>query len=172
MDYALMVFGIPLVVSLGVTLGVELAVVSSASGWGFGTERDVLAVVAVNLITNPLLLWTTYMLTFFLNASPGGTIVTWLPLEVLVVLAEWVLLRWALKKGWLQCLKLSLAMNGASFAVGLGLTLALTATGLVGLGGGDLFDPQLSPPPRPYSGSFRVPADRIGSPAGICWEAR
>lgn len=106
-------------IALAVTLVVELAV---AALLGYRSRTELRTVAYINLITNPLLGLGTM---FVFPAS--ATAFSWevVPLEVVVVLAEWGLLVWALKRPVWRMLGLSLAMNAASLGAGLLLKLWL-----------------------------------------------
>ncbi len=96
------------------TIVVEVAV---ALGFGFRSRSEIASVVWVNVFSHPLLcrlLWTFGTL----RSGPVTTIEVLL-LEACVVLVEWRLLRFALRRHpSARLLLLSLAMNGTSYAAG------------------------------------------------------
>jgi len=125
LDSALWFFLVPMGVSLVGTIVVEETV---ALFMGFRRGRDLIAVAAVNLVTNPFVVWAAYLSVFLLFRAVGAlgnAALLWLlvpvvvALELCAVLAEWLLLRWALKTGSRATLKLSFVMNATSFAAGL-----------------------------------------------------
>ena len=107
----------PAVMALGLTLLVELAV-ALALGWRTG--NDLAGVAAVSVMTNPFFALSVYVLLLvFRDLSLGPLVLFMVVLEVVIVLVEWRLLRWALKKDSRKTALLSAAMNAASFAAGL-----------------------------------------------------
>lgn len=101
--------------ALLLTLAVEVTV-----AWliGLRTGRSVLAVAMVNVITHPLL---GYLLLVLRAAGAELTAGLLILLEVLVTVAEWRLLVFALAGPSRRFLLVSLLGNSASFLVGLGL---------------------------------------------------
>lgn len=107
----------PAVMALGLTLLVELAV-ALALGWR--TRTDLAGVAAVSVMTNPFFVLSVYVLLLvFRDLSAGPLVLFMVALEVVIVLVEWRLLRWALKKDSRKTAFLAAAMNAASFAAGL-----------------------------------------------------
>jgi hypothetical protein len=107
----------PAVTALGLTLLVEPAV-ALAMGWRTGNELA--GVAAVSVITNPFFVLSVYVLMLvFRFPSPLPLVLSMAALEIGIVLVEWRLLQWALKKDSRRTLWLSAAMNTASFAAGL-----------------------------------------------------
>ena len=114
--------------SLALTLAVELPV---AAALGLRRKLELAAVVCVNLITNPILVWLVYAASALNNAdwpydypwsvSPLLSAVVFVGLEAVVVVVEWRLLVWALKKPSRQMLWVSIAMNAASAVAGVAL---------------------------------------------------
>ena len=93
------------------TLLVELIV---AFVLGYREKKFILAIIAVNLFTHPLL---TYIL-IVLNSlwfTPGLVVITFL--EILVILVEARLLSYAFGEN--TFVKLAIAMNAASYVLGL-----------------------------------------------------
>jgi len=100
-------------VALVATIAVEVAI---AAFFGFRQPRLLLAIVACNLITNPLL----NFILFLMEPSFSGALYSWiLFLEILVVLSEWKLLEYAMGERSRCLLKLSFIINACSFSVGL-----------------------------------------------------
>jgi len=113
----LAIYAGPAIAALGLTLLVELAV-AFAMGWR--ARNDLAGVAAVSIITNPFFVLSVYiLLLFFRDLSPEPRLLFMVVLEIVIVLVEWRLLRWALKKGSGKTLLLSAVMNAASFAAGL-----------------------------------------------------
>ena len=89
---------------------------------GLRSRTALLAVALVNLVTNPLL---TYALLVAAHLAGWGTratagyVVALIVGELLVVLAEWRLLLWALGGSPLRMLKVSVAINAASALAGI-----------------------------------------------------
>jgi len=81
------------------------------------TKRELGAVVLINVITNPLLNYLLAVNGYFHLVSQ--TFVLILCLEAVVVLVEWRLLVYALRRGAAGMLGLSLGMNACSFLAGL-----------------------------------------------------
>jgi hypothetical protein len=104
---------------LALTLVVELAV---AALMGYRSRTELRAVAYINLMTNPML----GLATIFVFPA-GATALSWelAPLEAAVVLAEWGLLVWALKRPALRMLVLSLVLNAASLGAGVLLKMWL-----------------------------------------------
>src|SRR3989338_4957376 len=98
--------------TLLLTVAIEILVVSV---FGYRNKFILLSIIFVNLITNPLLnyiLWLNTSLGFF------TTIITNLILlEILVVIAEWILLVFALRRSFKSLLLLSITMNLVSLSV-------------------------------------------------------
>ena len=83
---------------------------------GYKKRDEILLVILANIITNPalnyLLILNNYLRVFKYSALV-------ILLEILVVLIEWQILYFALKKPRSKLFILSLAMNTASFLLGL-----------------------------------------------------
>lgn len=109
-----LLIALPMFYALAFTEGVELLV---ALVFGLKSNDELWAVGYVNLITNPLL---NYFLLacakFHLMAVGWGGIFL---LEAIIVIAEWLLMLYALRKKPVKLFFLSLIMNSCS--VGLGL---------------------------------------------------
>ena len=98
--------------ALLLTIAVEAGV-----AWllGLRTRRGMLAVVAINTLTHPLLNYAILVLGFL---GSDLTLRTILLLEALVVVVEWRLLAYACGLPNVRSFMLSLAMNAASFFAG------------------------------------------------------
>jgi len=103
--------------ALLLTLAVELPV---AALLGLRSRRALTAVVAVNLLTNPALNLALVLLS--IGGVRAGTPMSWLTvalLEVVAFVIEWLLLARVLGVSRRRMWRTVLAMNVASFAVGL-----------------------------------------------------
>ncbi len=93
-------------------------VVELAAAWivGVRDRRGEKAVIWVNVLTNPAVVWILVVA----GGLPGTLYWTLMGvLEVLVVAVEWRPLRWAVGLGSRRAALTSAAMNASSFAVGL-----------------------------------------------------
>jgi hypothetical protein len=98
--------------ALGLTIGIEVPVAAIA---GFRRKREFAAVALVSLFTHPLL---TLALVSMPEAWSGAPrLLALVVLEVMVVLAEWKLLVYALGRERYM-LVIAGVMNALSFAVG------------------------------------------------------
>ncbi|MDR3687410.1 MAG: hypothetical protein P4L93_10685, partial [Coriobacteriia bacterium] len=125
----LITFAAVAIASLLLTLVVEVPV---AALMGLRRGWEIAAVVCVNIITNPVVVWVAYAIgnSGLLGGLPGRLLwvvvgALWLLLEAAVTLVEWRLLTWALKKPSHDMLKVSLTMNAASATAGLVLTIVV-----------------------------------------------
>jgi hypothetical protein len=102
------------ILALVLTILIEAGV-----AWLFGLrkKRELTVIILVNVITNPLLNYLVLVNAFF-HYFIQPQILSGV-LEVLVVLAEWRILVWALSRGAGKMLLLSLVMNAFSFLAGL-----------------------------------------------------
>lgn len=91
-----------------------------AAGFRLRDRRSLVAVACVSLVTNPLLNWTGWALAAAVDwpASPAGVVAFLVPAEVVVVIAEWRLLLWALGGSSRRLLLVSAVMNAASALAG------------------------------------------------------
>jgi hypothetical protein len=110
-------FGAGLVAALGLTLLVEVPV-AFAAGWR--GRRELLAVVLVNLITNPLLNITLVAVWVPAGAARMPLLVA---LEIVAIVIEWRLLLPVIGRPSRRVLVVVIVMNAASVALGLLLTL-------------------------------------------------
>jgi hypothetical protein len=101
------------ITALTVTLAIEIPV---AVLLGYRKNREIAAVILVNVITNPPLNYLIY-LNYYFDWMPYTTFAV-ICLEVAVVLVEWRLLLFALRKSSSRMLLLSAAMNATSYVVG------------------------------------------------------
>ena len=112
-----------LLVRMGVALAVTVAIeVPVAAALGLRSRTALVAVLMVNLVTNPALnaLYLAAAGLGWLQSLPGQALVAlFLVAEGLVVVIEWRLLLWALGGRSLRMFATSLAMNAASAGIGL-----------------------------------------------------
>lgn len=80
-----------------------------------GTNR-VLAVIAVNLATNPAVNFIIYLLWRYLHVSTMGHII--IVLEIVVVIAEWLIYLHIFEGGKMETFVYSLLLNASSYLVG------------------------------------------------------
>lgn len=107
----------PATMALGLTLLIELSV-ALAMGWR--TRTDLAGIAVVSIITNPFFVLSVYVLLLvFRDLTPRPLVLFMIACEIVIVLVEWRLLRWALKKDSRKTLLLSAVMNTASFLAGL-----------------------------------------------------
>jgi hypothetical protein len=112
-----------LLVALAVTLFVELPV---AAVLGLRTQRALVTVLGVNLITNPLLNLALVCGCKAIGPAASAAYPTAVAgLEAIVIVVEWRLLLYALSGRSRQMLAASLAMNASSLAVGIAVSAAL-----------------------------------------------
>ena len=101
-------------IALSLTIVIECSV---AFAFGLRTRNAMLAVAAINLITNPIL--NCFIdLVKDLNLFQTN-IFTLLPLELLVMLAEWRMLVYSVDGSTKKLLIVSVVMNACSFFAGL-----------------------------------------------------
>jgi hypothetical protein len=106
----------PYLVALLLTILIEVLV---ALIFGFRSKKEILSVILVNLITEPLLNY--FLLINSLFSLVAVNIQFLLLLETIVILTEWRLLVYTLQRNSKRLLVLSLIMNLTSFAIGLSL---------------------------------------------------
>jgi hypothetical protein len=94
-------------------------VIEGIIAWLFGlrSKRELLTVLLINVITNPLLNYLITVNGYFHLISQTTVLV--LCLEVVVVFAEWRLLVWVLAQSSRKMLLLSFVMNACSYLAGL-----------------------------------------------------
>lgn len=89
---------------------------------GYKKQFEQITLVLINLITNPLL--SLYILA--ISTRSGYPDLSQLIIfELVVVVIEWILLKFTLRYSTKKMLKLSIAVNAASFILGLILTAIL-----------------------------------------------
>ena len=100
--------------ALALTVAIEVAV-----AWLFGLRKkwDLLTVVLINVITNPLLNYLILINGYFHLISRTNLLI-W-SLEVVVVVVEWRLLVYVLRQRQFKLGILALVMNAASYLAGL-----------------------------------------------------
>ena len=99
--------------ALALTLATELPV---AALLGFRTRDQFLAVLLLNLVTHPTIHY--FILVAFLFGLASETAPLILTIEVVVFLAEWMMLVYALRLKLSTACVISLAMNLVSYLVG------------------------------------------------------
>lgn len=99
--------------ALFLTIVIELAV---AFFFGFRKKIEIIAIVFVNLLTNPILNYLLLVNNHFSFFKSSLLIILFL--EAIVVLIEWKLLVFALQEKSKKLLALSLAMNFCSYIAG------------------------------------------------------
>jgi len=90
---------------------------------GYRSHRDLKCVFLVNVITNPALNFILIAHNIFMGKSPSELLI--FVLEALIVIIEWRLLAKATNHGSKKMFLLSLAMNSASYLIGLLLESSL-----------------------------------------------
>jgi hypothetical protein len=103
-------------VALLLTILIEVFV---ALMFGYKSKKEILSVILLNFITQPVLSLFLVVNSYFSLISVN--IQSMLLLEIIVILVEWQLLVYALRRNPKRLFVLSLVMNLASFAIGLPL---------------------------------------------------
>lgn len=105
------------ILALILTILIEVGI-----AWLFGLrkKKELITVVLINVITNPLLNYLILVNAYFHLIDQSQILL--LILEGLVVLVEWRILVWALSQGVKKMFLLSLVMNASSFLGGLFIT--------------------------------------------------
>lgn len=83
---------------------------------GYRTKSEIIAIICVNLITNPVLNYLLLLNYHFSIIKAEELLVLFL--ELSVVLVEWRLLVYALQQKSWQLFLLSLVMNSCSYLIG------------------------------------------------------
>jgi hypothetical protein len=113
--------------ALALTILVEVAV---GALLGIRSPRGIATVALMNVVTNPPLVWVLAVAAMLFGIGPASTPAAYWGLvallEAIVVTVEWRILRWVLGLESRRALWLSIALNAASF----GLGLLLGAAGL------------------------------------------
>lgn len=99
--------------ALFLTVAVELMI---AFFFGFRKKIELIAVICINLITNPILNYLLLVNNYF--SLLEANLILILFLELIVVLVEWRLLFFALQKEPKKLLIMSFVMNFCSYVVG------------------------------------------------------
>jgi hypothetical protein len=100
--------------ALILTIVIEVFV---ALAFGYRHKKEMIAVVLVNLITQPALNYFLLLNSFFSLITANIQFI--LLLEIVVILVEWWLLVYTLKRDVTRTFALSLVMNLTSFFLGL-----------------------------------------------------
>ncbi len=110
-----------LVISLVLTIVIEviLALIIGVRG-----NKNIINVIWINCLTNPIVVGTTNLVYLISNSLLMRNIVLIL-LEILVVLVEGILFRKFLEEVKIKPLILSLYLNGLSFGIGLIINLII-----------------------------------------------
>jgi hypothetical protein len=100
--------------ALLLTAAIEIVI-----AWLFGlrSKTDLLTILVINILTNPLLNYLILVNRYF-DLIQLTQVLVWV-LEVCVVLVEWRLLVYTFRLGTRKMLILSLVMNGFSYLAGL-----------------------------------------------------
>lgn len=114
--FYLIILGLPLIL----TIVIELLVLFIL---GFRDKKLYLTVTLINIITNPSLNIILFQ-THSLLESLGYLYVIFL--EILVVLCEYLMLKFTFKDSKIPFLKLSFVLNSSSFLLGIWLIMLLT----------------------------------------------
>ena len=94
----------------------EIVEVTVALLLGYRRPREIIAVILVNLVTNPSLNYLLFLNDYFGMIRHRFPLILFL--EAGVVLVEWALLVFALRGNKKSLLVLSLAMNACSYLTG------------------------------------------------------
>jgi hypothetical protein len=94
----------------------EIVEVAVALFLGYRRPKEIIAVILVNVVTNPSLNYLLFLNDYYGFIRRGLVLI--LLLEAAVVLIEWALLVFALRRNKKGLLGLSFTMNTCSFLVG------------------------------------------------------
>ncbi len=100
-------------VALILTILIEVTV---AVVLGYRQKKVIATVVLVNMVTNPILNYFLYASEHFKIMTVDAMTIT--ILEVIIILVEWQLLRFALQQDSKKLFILSLTMNVSSYLIG------------------------------------------------------
>ena len=103
-------------VALLLTILIEVFV---ALVFGYKRKKEILSVILLNLITQPVLNYFLLINSYFSLVSVSIQFI--LLLEIIVILVEWQLLVWTLQRKLKSLFVLSIVMNLASLTIGLSL---------------------------------------------------
>ena len=100
-------------VALLLTIAIETVV---ATFFGYRKKLEIATIIFINLITNPLLNYLLLINGYFKIAQINTTAILFL--EIVIVLVEWLLLRFTLQQNSKKIFALSLVMNFCSYIAG------------------------------------------------------
>ncbi len=100
-------------VALLLTIAIEIIV---AIFFGYRKKSEIATIIFINLITNPLLNYLLFINGYFGITQINTTAILFL--EIIIVLVEWLLLRFALQQNSKKLFALSLVMNFCSYIAG------------------------------------------------------
>jgi hypothetical protein len=103
-----------LIVALVLTVVLEVLI---AILFNYRKKSEISIIVLINIITNPLLNYLLAVNNYFNWLSINIFIL--ILLEIIVVMVEWLFLRYAIRKNSKKLFLLSVVMNATSFIVGL-----------------------------------------------------
>ena len=103
-----------LLIALFLTITIEIVV---SLCLGFKKKSEILTLIFLNIITNPLLNYLLMVNSYFYYAITKLPLIIFL--ELVVVLVEWKILLYVLREKPLKLFILSLLMNLCSFSFGL-----------------------------------------------------
>ena len=105
-----------LLIALFLTIIVEEIIVFLL---GFRTKNMFLVIALINVITNPIANYLILLNNTFLFIKPSLLII--IPLEMLIIFAEWKILKYAFPENQnkISYLTLSIIMNLSSFIIGI-----------------------------------------------------
>lgn len=101
-------------IALLLTIVIEVIV---AIFFGYRKKLEIVAIIIINLITNPLLNYLLFINNNYFGITHVNSVII-LFLEIIVILVEWLLLRYILQKNPNKLFVLSLTMNFCSYIVG------------------------------------------------------
>ena len=111
-------------IGLGLTLLTELSLALLLKIRG---KKDLAVIALVNLLTNPVVNYCYYWAIYLFGRHSGYTVLILALLELAAVLTEFLLYRPLLSFQRFGKLRLSLLLNGASFAAGLIVSMIMQA---------------------------------------------
>lgn len=114
--------GLSLLRSLLATMVIELFL---AAALKVRSGKDLLIVALVNILTNPVVNYCYYWAIYLFSERSIYTILILLGLEILAVVTEFLIYRRLLTYDRIGPMKLSLLLNGASFLIGVLLSVIL-----------------------------------------------
>ena len=102
------------IIALLLTIAIEIIV---AVFFGYSKKIEIITIIFINLITNPLLNYLLSVNNYFKIIPVNTSII--LLLELFVIIIEFLLLSFALQQDLKKLFKLSLVMNIFSYIAGL-----------------------------------------------------